>query len=202
MDFNNKFTHFYFGPCLTRFILSDELCNELLERGKKCNTDARSDLAGHLDKEVHYSKSDRNWFIEKFKPYLHDHMKFLNEFHAREHDVKLTLTSLWINYMKNNEFNPIHTHSGDLTFVIYLKIPNKLKEEQKNYIGTDPCGPGGISFINDLKRDKMMVSEVNIFPEEKECYIFPSKLHHMVFPFKSDCERISVSGNINIDENN
>jgi uncharacterized protein (TIGR02466 family) len=129
-------------------------------------------------------------------------MKFLNEFHTREHNSTLVLTSLWINYMKNNEFNPSHTHSGDLSFVIYLKVPNDLKEENKKYIGTDPCGPGGISFVNDLKSDKMIVSEVNIFPEERECYIFPSKLHHMVFPFKSNCERISVSGNINMNENN
>lgn len=202
MDFNNEFKYFYFGPCLTRFTLSDELCNGLLEKGKKSNEDARNGLAGHLDKEFNYSKDDRNWFIKKFEPYLQDHMKFLNEFHTREHNSTLVLTSLWINYMKNNEFNPPHTHSGDLSFVIYLKVPNDLKEENKKYIGTDPCGPGGISFVNDLKSDKMIVSEVNIFPEERECYIFPSKLHHMVFPFKSNCERISVSGNINMNENN
>jgi len=36
---------------------------------------------------------------------------------------------------------------------------------------------------------------VPIFPKEKECYIFPGTLNHMVFPFQSDCERVSVSGN-------
>jgi len=208
MKNNNNFKYFYFGPCLIKFTLSDELCNELLERGKKYNPDARNDLAGHLNEEFFYSETDRNWFVENFKSYLQDYLKFLKEYKNKgiysyshkENNVSLKLTSLWINYMKKNEFNPLHTHTGDLSFVIYLKVPNKLKEENKNYIGTDPCGPGGISFVNDLKSDKMTISEVNLFPKEKECYIFPSKLHHMVFPYKSDCERISVSGNIDIIE--
>ena len=32
-------------------------------------------------------------------------------------------------------------------------------------------------------------------PKEKDIYIFPAKLHHMVYPFKSKVERISVSVN-------
>ena len=28
-------------------------------------------------------------------------------------------------------------------------------------------------------------------------FIFPASLKHWVFPFKSDCVRISVSGNVN-----
>ena len=36
----------------------------------------------------------------------------------------------------------------------------------------------------------------SFFPEEGDMYIFPAWLKHWVAPFKSDCTRISVSGNI------
>ena len=195
MKYNNKFKYFYWGPCVTRFILSDELCNGLLDKGRKDKEDARTDLAGHLDEEFKYTQNDKNWFVEKFNPYLNDHINFMNEYYNRQHNVTVHLNSLWINYMKNNEFNPPHIHSGQLSFVIYLKVPKELKEENKNYIGTDTCGPGGIRFTNDLKNNELIVSELSLFPEEKECFIFPAGLTHMVFPYKSNCERISVSGN-------
>ena len=34
------------------------------------------------------------------------------------------------------------------------------------------------------------------FPETRDMFIFPAWLKHYVSPFKSDCTRISVSGNI------
>ena len=36
----------------------------------------------------------------------------------------------------------------------------------------------------------------SFFPEEGDMFIFPAWLKHWVYPFKSDCERISVSGNV------
>ena len=94
--------------------------------------------------------------------------------------------------MKKGEFNPPHIHNQELSFVIYVQVPEKLIEEHKNYQGTDTAGPGGIKFINDWNADFLNIAEVPIFPKEKECYIFPGTLNHMVFPFQSDCERVSV----------
>ena len=34
------------------------------------------------------------------------------------------------------------------------------------------------------------------FPEEGDMFVFPAWLKHWVSPFKSDCVRISVSGNV------
>lgn len=195
MSYNFEFKYFYWGPCVTKFILDDDLCQSLLERGKLLKEDARKGLAGHIDKEFFYSKEDRNWFLSKFSPVLNDYMMFLNEYLNNDLQVNCKLVDLWINFMKNGEFNPPHIHSGQLSFVIYLQVPEELKLENKNYKGTDIGGPGAIKFINDFNTDKLNISELPIFPQEKECYIFPSSLNHMVFPFKSDCERISVSGN-------
>tara|TARA_B100000902_G_scaffold260359_1_gene246610 strand:- start:1214 stop:1819 length:606 start_codon:yes stop_codon:yes gene_type:complete len=196
MEYEHAFKYFYWGPCVTKFILEDDFCKALIEKGKLLKEDARPDLAGHLDKELRYTLEDRNWFLEKFSTYLNDHMIFLNEYHNKNFDVNCKLTNLWINYMKEGEFNPPHIHSGQLSFVIYLQVPDKLKQEHKNYKGTDNGGPGGIKFIHSFNADPLNVSELPIFPKENECYIFPATLNHMVSPFKSNCERVSVSGNI------
>ena len=57
------------------------------------------------------------------------------------------------------------------------------------------CGPGGIQFLyGEGPRDA--VTYMSYFPVERDMFIFPAWLKHWVSPFKSDCTRISVSGNI------
>ena len=160
MQYTNEFKYYYWGPCLTRFSINDELCDGLLQRGSLLKEDARAGLAGHLDKELKYTREDKDWFLSKFSPVISDHMKYLNEYHNKDIQVNIELT-----------------------------------DYHKYYICSDSAGPGCIKFINDMNSDKLNIAEVPIFPKEKECYIFPGTLMHMVSPFKSDCERVSVSGN-------
>ena len=40
------------------------------------------------------------------------------------------------------------------------------------------------------------VTYMSYFPEELDMFIFPAWLKHWVSPFKSDCTRVSVSGNV------
>ena len=46
------------------------------------------------------------------------------------------------------------------------------------------------------KGNKQFVTYRSIFPKVGDMFIFPASLVHWVIPFKSDCVRISVSGNI------
>ena len=104
------------------------------------------------------------------------------------------MTALWINYQKPNDFNPPHDHDGKLSFVTYLQIPEEIKKENTNYVGKS-CGPGGIQFVyGNGPRD--CITYMSFMPEENDMFIFPAWLKHWVAPFKSDCTRISVSGNI------
>jgi hypothetical protein len=104
------------------------------------------------------------------------------------------ISALWINYQKANEFNPPHDHDGKLSFVAYLQIPDELKKEHAAYTGKS-CGPGGIQFIyGDGPRD--CITYQSFFPEEGDMFIFPAWLKHWVAPYRSDCTRISVSGNV------
>tara|TARA_R100001129_G_C5218779_1_gene218966 strand:- start:122 stop:742 length:621 start_codon:yes stop_codon:yes gene_type:complete len=167
----------------------------LLDEAKLNTEDFRDRLAGILDHETGYSPESKKKLLPMLSQYVgvYDQMyeKFVNK--PYEKKPEYILSALWINYQKQNEYNPPHDHDGKLSFVIYLQIPDKLKEEHLAYKGKS-CGPGGIQFIyGDGPRDS--ITYQSLFPEEGDMYIFPAWLKHWVAPYKSDCIRISVSGN-------
>jgi len=101
---------------------------------------------------------------------------------------------LWANFQRPGDFNPPHDHADTLSFVIFLDVPDKLIEENKAYKGRS-AGPGGINFVyGDGTREA--VTHHSFVPKAGDMYIFPAWLKHWVYPFKSDCTRISVSGNV------
>ena len=101
---------------------------------------------------------------------------------------------MWANFQGPGDFNPPHSHGGALSWVIYLQIPDELIEENKQYKGTS-AGPGGITFTyGDGPRE--VITYQTYLPHTGDMYIFPAWLQHWVYPFKSDVERISVSGNV------
>ena len=187
---------FNWGPCIIKLKINDECKKILLEEGAKSKLDFKSKLAGILEHETGYSQEGKDKFVPHMANYLgvYDQMfqRFINK--PYEKKPEYILTALWINYQKQYEFNPPHDHDGKLSFVTYLQIPDELKEEHKNYTGKS-CGPGGIQFVyGDGPRE--CITYQSFFPEEGDMYIFPAWLKHWVAPFKSDCTRISVSGNI------
>ena len=47
--------------------------------------------------------------------------------------------------MKAGDFNPLHTHGGDYSFVLFLDVPKQLKKEQEAFKGTS-SKPGALMF--------------------------------------------------------
>ena len=50
--------------------------------------------------------------------------------------VKCTITESWIVRQFQNEYNPLHLHSGHISGVGYLKVPKNMGEtfqKNKNY---------------------------------------------------------------------
>jgi hypothetical protein len=186
---------FNWGPCMIKLKIEPEFKKLLLDEAKLNTEDFRDRLAGILDHETGYSPESKKKLLPMLSQYVgvYDQMyeKFVNK--PYEKKPEYILSALWINYQKQNEYNPPHDHDGKLSFVIYLQIPDKLKEEHLAYKGKS-CGPGGIQFIyGDGPRDS--ITYQSLFPEEGDMYIFPAWLKHWVAPYKSDCIRISVSGN-------
>lgn len=187
---------FNFGPLLYKFEIDEDFRKELLDRGRKTTIDYRDQLAGHLDKENQYEDKDLRWFAEKFTPYLTNYVNSYNSYIEQREPKKdlLRIKNLWINFMKAGDFNPPHIHSGELSFVIYLQVPELIKLENAENISND-FGPGSVVFTYGETQDYVL-SERAFMPNERDAFIFNAKLRHHVSPFKSNVERISVSGNV------
>ena len=187
---------FNWGPCVIKLSITEDCKKFLLDEGKKSNRDFTNKLAGIIEKETGYSEESKAKFVPYMSNYLGVYDQMFQQFIGKPYEKKpeYILSALWINYQKANEFNPPHDHDGKLSFVTYLQIPEELKKENQEYKGKS-CGPGGIQFIyGNGPRD--CITYMSFFPEEGDMFIFPAWLKHWVAPFKSDCTRISVSGNV------
>ena len=191
----------YFGPYVPLCKVHDSLLRGLLKRGEKLTPgDRNSTLAGHLTDQRGYTKEDKQWFIKEFKPYVNWYINGAMEwsglkFDSNKHTNSYTLIDLWINYMKQHEYNPEHTHGGQLSWVIFLQTPD-VSEEQKAYKGT-ATPPGSIAFhYGEPQHPKWADHTFNYQPQEGYMWVFPAQLRHQVMPFHTDGTRISVSGNL------
>jgi len=191
----------FFGPYVPLCKIHDSLLNGLKTRGTKLTPgDRNRQLAGHLTDQRGYTYEDKEWFIREFKPYVNWYIDgALNwsgvTFNEEQHSKSFSLVDLWVNYMKEHEYNPEHTHDGQLSWVIFLETPD-IAEEQKAYTGT-ASPPGSITFnYGEPQHPKWADHTFNYQPQEGFMWIFPAQLRHQVMPFHTPGTRISVSGNL------
>ncbi len=108
---------------------------------------------------------------------------------------------VWVNLQKKYEYNPLHSHGGALSFIVYLKIPYDLDTEVLlPHVRTHKLAPA-LTFVYPSIRGSNSVAldyRVHIDKDwEGTMIIFPAWLNHMVTPFyTSDDYRISVAGNL------
>ena len=195
-----KYSYFHWGPFLFHTQVTQEECDMIIEEGKKCrikSNDYRTKLAGHLSEEYKLKNAEGivSWLKTYFNAYAAGYNKWRGEGSMKPN---FTLTALWINYMKANEFNPPHNHGADLSFVLYPAVPEEITQENKDFKGTNR-GHGGISWIYG-QGNRQCISVVHRMPATRDLFIFPASLEHWVFPFRSSVERVSVSGNILFDQ--
>jgi len=162
-------------------------------------------LAGHIEKEYSYS----NWpdYIDNFI-LKHTNENILKEYYNKLKFISmkkpLYLKSLWVNLQKKHEFNPIHDHIGVYSFIIFLKIPYDLENENKVFPKNSDIEPS-TSKLSFLLTDNLGdIVEIKIPVDksfENKMIMFPSKMKHLVYPFyTSDDLRMTVSGNVLIED--
>lgn len=91
--------------------------------------------------------------------------------------------------------SPVHFHSGDISGVMYLKVPeicDEEKEEAKTYISGRQAG-----YINFLIGGKQPYSRsvISFKPQVGDFYLFPGWLLHGAEPFRGTGERRSLAFN-------
>ena len=189
-----KYGILHWGPCVVKTKVAPNTLDLLLSEGKSSREDASPELAGVLKNQFHYrDKAKFQKFMEGTFSLYNAAMQQWKQSNEKTPSTYF-LEKLWINYQGPNEFNPPHSHGGALSFVIFLDVPMRLRVENQDYKGLS-AGPGGITFIYGETEDRCITNH-SIFPEVGDMYIFPAWVKHWVYPFKSNCVRISVSGNV------
>ncbi len=194
---DTELMYYRFGPIIAQYKLNSNFINELNKRGNRTHLDHSTKLAGHILKENKFDIKDKEWFLDNIKELFSEYIQTLQNYsfdRARPSIKNINLEKLWINFMKNGEFNPAHTHAGDLSFVIYTSVPDEILIENKSFKGAG-SGPGCISFFYG-ENSNNYISEYSFVPKTGNIFIFPASLRHYVAPFKSKVTRISVSGNL------
>ena len=103
----------------------------------------------------------------------------------------------WINFQKKNEYNPPHNHPCDLSFIAYLQVPKEigLEHEALKDGAKGSWRPGNVYFDYG-EQLPFCVKSFGKYPQKGDLFLFPGWVMHHVHDFKSDVERISVSGNV------
>ena len=95
----------------------------------------------------------------------------------------IRLRNLWVNYQQQGEYNPLHTHSGIISFVVFIDIPYGDEERILH------------------KSNGAFQLEEDVLPVDKTwngvILLFPASTKHAVYPYyTTNMERITVAGNV------
>ena len=183
----------YIGYCdVPNFVMS------FIKNNETKNRKANEKLAGHIKKEYYIdnvSNEVEEFFIQK--AFEQPNILQIQDINVLNKDCPIMLKTLWINYQKKYEFNPIHDHAGVLSFIIFVKIPYNLEDEENLFLVKDKLS-SKLNFINISANGKILTTPINVDKSfENKMLMFPASLKHCVYPFyTSDNYRITVSGNL------
>ena len=121
---NVKSTHINWGPYVMKTKVPDYIIKKLKTEGIKTKESYNHALAGHLDNQFLYPQNVQEWFYSEIHPIIQAYRVGHCKFHGIEElNVDLGADDLWVNYMEAGDFNPVHTHGGDYSFVLFLDVP-------------------------------------------------------------------------------
>ena len=156
-----------FGPLLMRGVLSDNVFDILL---RALNSTRRNISEGYA---LEFTSPEQNIVHNELLDLTKEYMLayFLRGIGRPKVQNLQIVDHIWVNYIKP---------AGIISCVAYLKVPkenleaNKIQWEYGESIHfSEPC--------------------YNQVPIEKDVWLFPADLKHMVYPYKS--QRVSISCN-------
>ncbi len=111
---------------------------------------------------------------------------------------KFDIIASWVVKQFKNDYNPIHYHSGQISGVGYLKIPENMGETAQK---TKKVNHNGKLVLIDGSKKFICSPTYIITPQVGDFYFFPSYMMHTVYPFSNTSEeRRSISFNAKIDD--
>ena len=190
----------FFGSCMLPQDATDALIkmsDELLSN--KLSESHGQSLAGVIDKEIKVYKSDMekagvDQLIESCVRSYVVHCAKNHGFFNETHIFESMINSAWIVSQYENEYNPMHNHTGcDISAVIYLKTPDvKGRRNLESKKGREDYD-GSIAFVHSAmgnrNHDVLEKGVMNLSPTSGLLIMFPSYLIHTVYPFIGEGER-------------
>jgi hypothetical protein len=202
---------FPFGPPIYINQVDDNIIKELdariEETSGKPEFDASGQLAGRIKKQTHLDEV----ISESVREDILKHCAMFYEQTTNGQELPMsvmTLDSIWSNIQEAREYNPIHQHTGNFSFVIYTR--NDLEDLSAEEIQDNEYD----NKIVDYENQKPLAGLIELFygegnwmnwtsyqhiPKRGDILIFPSWLRHTVYAhYEAGKIRISVAGNVSL----
>ena len=130
------------------------------------------------------------WFKKTFSHYLHWN---------KVRNFEMHLNSIWVNSMKDNEYNPVHIHIGSeqtgLSSVMILKNPKTTGVE---YSAEKKPMNGQLQIIGN-SAGQFSKTDYSPQMEVRDFYVFPYDMRHCVYPFNSSNDtRVTLACNCDV----
>jgi len=204
-----KFNFVFLGQSILRYEVPLDIfesINGIYERNFTQLAPANRQLVGKIQNEhsIFYDGDDeskmkrhslipqniKDWFLS-----VYDH--YLQWNHIRNY--RTHLNSIWINEMKDNEYNPVHVHQGNLytglSSVMILKLPSHYGKE---YSAEHQPQNGRLQILGSASGQ---FAKVDYQPpmQLRDFYIFPYDMRHCVYPFNNTNEtRRTLAANCDV----
>ena len=103
---------------------------------------------------------------------------------------QLRLIDIWLNCQMEGDYNPMHTHGGSFSGVVFLKVPSQINGSS---FDGQLCFHGPEEYHLQSFRTGMTKY---VLPSQGDFYIFPAWQPHSVMPFRGSGERWSLAFNV------
>jgi len=197
-----------FGPKIYKSRLEKDVIDMLKtvsEQSRESKSFFGHMLAGNIEQQfaARFDLDQQQKFLQAIYKHVHacvvEFDKGQNRIFERGNIENITYNlgnGPWINVQRAGEFNPAHQHTGNLSAVIYIDIPEAIAEENQNrHSEIKQPVAGIISFMHG--DDSFWYRSLEHHqPTTGDILIFPASLKHSVYPFKSPVERISMAFNV------
>jgi len=193
-----------FGPSIVKVRIPEDIIinmnsyvDDLTNDQEKSKVlDYGADLAGNVTQEFRFDIE----FMQKIK-WAEFLAKSCQRWLLEGHNIKIKkfdIIASWVVKQFKNDYNPIHYHSGQISGVGYLKVPNDMGETIQK---TKKLNHNGKLVLIDGSKKFVCTPTYVINPKVGDFYFFPSYMMHTVYPFfDTSEERRSVSFNAKIDD--
>ena len=206
---NPKFDFIFLGQSVLKYQVPLDIfitINRIYESNKNNLDKANQQLVGKIEDEhsLFYHGEDQtkmknhnrlprlvtHYFMEMFKHYLNFN---------KIKDYDLHLNSIWVNEMKQHEYNPAHIHRGmlftGLSSVMILKLPSTYGKEYS----ADHIKQNGRLQILGAANGQFAKIDYQPPMELRDFYIVPYDMRHVVYPFNGTEEtRRTLAANCDV----